>query len=68
MLVDVTPLGLTGKDGEAKLGKLDYFEQEYYSLETKSPFITSGIRIGTPACDNPRNERKRNGNDCPIYR
>ncbi|MCE8423425.1 MAG: serine hydroxymethyltransferase [Candidatus Methanoperedens sp.] len=50
MLVDMTPLGITGKDGEAKLGEAGIIlNKNTIPFETKSPFITSGIRIGTPA-------------------
>jgi glycine hydroxymethyltransferase len=50
MLVDVTPLGITGKDAEAKLQEAGIIlNKNTIPFETKSPFITSGIRIGTPA-------------------
>jgi glycine hydroxymethyltransferase len=50
MLVDLTPLGITGKDAEARLGEAGIIlNKNTIPFETKSPFITSGIRIGTPA-------------------
>ncbi|HLB71152.1 MAG: serine hydroxymethyltransferase [Candidatus Methanoperedens sp.] len=50
MLVDLTPLGITGKDAEAKLGEAGIIvNKNTIPFETRSPFITSGIRIGTPA-------------------
>lgn len=50
MLVDLTPLGITGKEAEAKLGEAGIIlNKNTIPFETKSPFITSGIRIGTPA-------------------
>jgi glycine hydroxymethyltransferase len=50
MLVDLTPLGITGKEAEAKLGDAGIIlNKNTIPFETKSPFITSGIRIGTPA-------------------
>ncbi len=50
MLVDLTTLGITGKDAEAKLGEAGIIlNKNTIPFETKSPFITSGIRIGTPA-------------------
>jgi len=50
MLVDLTPLGITGKDAEAKLQEAGIIlNKNTIPFETKSPFITSGIRIGTPA-------------------
>lgn len=50
MLVDLTPLGITGKDAEAKLDEAGIIlNKNTIPFETRSPFITSGIRIGTPA-------------------
>ena len=50
MLIDLTPLDITGKEGEAKLGEAGIIlNKNSIPFETKSPFITSGIRIGTPA-------------------
>lgn len=50
MLVDLTPLDITGKDAEARLSEAGIIlNKNTIPFETKSPFITSGIRIGTPA-------------------
>ncbi|VVB95103.1 Serine hydroxymethyltransferase [uncultured archaeon] len=50
MLVDLNPLDLTGKEAEARLGEAGIIlNKNTIPFETKSPFITSGIRIGTPA-------------------
>jgi glycine hydroxymethyltransferase len=50
MLIDLSPLDITGKEGEAKLGEAGIIlNKNTIPFETKSPFITSGIRIGTPA-------------------
>jgi glycine hydroxymethyltransferase len=50
MLVDLTPLDITGKEAEARLGEAGIIlNKNTIPFETKSPFITSGIRIGTPA-------------------
>jgi glycine hydroxymethyltransferase len=50
MLVDLTLLGITGKDAEAKLDEAGIIlNKNTIPFETRSPFITSGIRIGTPA-------------------
>ncbi len=50
MLVDLTPVNITGKDAEAKLGEAGIIlNKNTIPFETRSPFITSGIRIGTPA-------------------
>jgi len=50
MLVDVKAKGLTGKEAEAALGKVGVtVNKNTIPFDTESPFVTSGIRIGTPA-------------------
>ncbi len=50
MLVDLSPRGLTGKDAEDALGKAGItVNKNTVPQEKLSPFVTSGIRIGTPA-------------------
>ncbi|BAI79979.1 glycine hydroxymethyltransferase [Deferribacter desulfuricans SSM1] len=50
MLVDLTDKDITGKDAEESLGKANItVNKNTIPFETRSPFITSGIRIGTPA-------------------
>lgn len=49
MLADVTNLGLTGKDAEKALDRAGItVNKNAVPFETRSPFVTSGIRIGTP--------------------
>ncbi len=49
-LVDLTASGLTGKEAEEALGRAGItVNKNTIPRETRSPFITSGIRIGTPA-------------------
>ena len=49
MLVDVTSLGLTGKDAAAALDRAGIIvNKNAIPFDTHSPFVTSGIRIGTP--------------------
>ncbi|HHY52803.1 MAG TPA: serine hydroxymethyltransferase, partial [Clostridiales bacterium] len=50
MLVDLTRMNLTGKDFEHMLDEV-YITVNKNSIpnEQRSPFVTSGIRIGTPA-------------------
>jgi glycine hydroxymethyltransferase len=50
MLVDLRNRGITGKDAERALGAADItVNKNTVPGETQSPFVTSGIRIGTPA-------------------
>jgi len=50
MLVDLTNKGITGKEAEAMLDKAGItVNKNTIPFETKSPFVTSGIRIGVPA-------------------
>ncbi|NLM98335.1 MAG: serine hydroxymethyltransferase [Halanaerobiaceae bacterium] len=50
MLLDLTNKGITGKDAESALDKVGItVNKNTIPFETKSPFVTSGIRIGTPA-------------------
>ena len=50
MLADLTASGRTGKEVEALLDSANItVNKNTIPFETRSPFITSGIRIGTPA-------------------
>ncbi len=50
MLVDLTPHGLTGKEVEKLLDSVNITcNKNTIPNDPKSPFVTSGIRIGTPA-------------------
>jgi glycine hydroxymethyltransferase len=50
MLVDLRPKGLTGKEAEALLGRADItVNKNTVPDDPQSPFVTSGIRLGTPA-------------------
>ena len=49
-LVDLTDKGITGKDAEKALDAAGItVNKNAIPFDTQSPFITSGIRIGTPA-------------------
>lgn len=51
MLVDLTNKGITGKDAEKLLDEINITaNKNTIPYETLSPFVTSGLRIGTPAC------------------
>src|SRR5256884_802680 len=50
MLVDLRPKGLTGKEAQALLGRAGItVNKNTVPGDPQSPFVTSGIRIGTPA-------------------
>ena len=50
ILIDIKKKGFTGKEAEAMLGEIGIaVNKNTIPNETESPFVTSGIRIGTPA-------------------
>lgn len=50
MLLDVKAIGLTGKEAEALLDEYKVaVNKNTIPFDTESPFVTSGLRIGTPA-------------------
>jgi glycine hydroxymethyltransferase len=50
MLIDLRSKGVTGKDAEITLVKADItVNKNMVPFDTESPFVTSGIRVGTPA-------------------
>ena len=51
MLVDLREFKVTGKDAEASLVRSNITcNKNGIPFDTQSPMITSGIRLGTPAC------------------
>ena len=51
MLLDLRDHGVTGKDAQASLGRANITcNKNGIPFDTESPMITSGIRLGTPAC------------------
>jgi glycine hydroxymethyltransferase len=50
MLIDLRSKGVTGKDAENTLVRADItVNKNMVPFDTESPFVTSGIRVGTPA-------------------
>jgi glycine hydroxymethyltransferase len=50
MLVDMIGKGVTGKDAEAALGRAHItVNKNAVPNDPQKPFVTSGLRIGTPA-------------------
>lgn len=50
MLIDLRSKGVNGKEAEIALGKADItVNKNMVPFDTESPFVTSGIRVGTPA-------------------
>ena len=63
MLIDLRTKEITGKDAEDALVKADItVNKNMVPFDTESPFVTSGIRIGTSAITT----RGINQNDIPI--
>jgi len=51
MLLDLRAFNVTGKDAEESLGRANITcNKNGIPFDTQSPMITSGIRLGTPAC------------------
>ena len=51
MLVDLRNFGVTGKNAQATLGRSNITcNKNGIPFDTESPMVTSGIRLGTPAC------------------
>ena len=50
LLVDLSPLGLTGREAEAALEQVDIIaNKNAIPFDTKPPRVTSGLRLGAPA-------------------
>jgi glycine hydroxymethyltransferase len=50
MLVDLGPMGITGKEAEAALDRAGItVNKNGIPFDLQKPFVTSGIRLGTPA-------------------
>jgi glycine hydroxymethyltransferase len=50
ILLDLTSLGITGLEAETALGKAHItVNKNTIPNESRSPFVTSGLRVGTPA-------------------
>ena len=50
MLVDLRPAGLTGKEMEKRLDEVNItVNKNSIPNDPEKPFVTSGIRVGTPA-------------------
>ena len=51
MLLDLRSFKVNGKDAQASLGRANITcNKNGIPFDTESPMITSGIRLGTPAC------------------
>ena len=51
MLIDLRSFGVTGKDAQLSLGNANIpCNKNGIPFDNESPMITSGIRLGTPAC------------------
>ena len=53
MLIDLRNKGISGKDAENALVKAEItVNKNMVPFDDKSPFVTSGIRVGTPIYKN----------------
>ena len=54
MLIDLRNKDITGKSAEIALGKAEItVNKNMVPFDTRSPFVTSGMRVGTPAVTTP---------------
>jgi glycine hydroxymethyltransferase len=50
VLVDLTPMGLTGQEAETALSKVNItVNKNAIPFDTRPPRVTSGLRLGTPS-------------------
>jgi glycine hydroxymethyltransferase len=50
LLIDLRNIGITGKEGEERLDRVGLtVNKNTVPFETESAFVTSGVRLGTPA-------------------
>ena len=50
VLVDVTPMGVTGQEAEAALGRVNItVNKNTIPFDSRPPRVTSGLRLGTPS-------------------
>ena len=59
MLIDLRNKNITGKQAEEALGKADItVNKNMVPFDDKSPFVTSGIRVGTAAITTRKNDKE----------
>lgn len=69
ILIDVKAKGFTGKEAEAMLGEVGIaVNKNTIPNDQESPFVTSGIRIGTPAITTRGFKEKEMEEIAEIYR
>jgi glycine hydroxymethyltransferase len=69
MLIDLRSKGVTGKDAEITLVKADItVNKNMVPFDTESPFVTSGIRVGTPAITTRGIKEIFYFIDCPVLK
>lgn len=69
MLVDLRRKNITGKAAEKALDEVGVTcNKNAIPFDPEKPFVTSGIRLGTPGRDNPGDERGRDGYHSGDYR
>ena len=69
MLIDLRNKNITGKEAENVLVKADItVNKNMVPFDDKSPFVTSGIRLGTSAITTRGLKEEGYGNHCRFYR
>ncbi len=67
MLVDLRSKNITGKEAETVLHEVGItVNKNSIPNDPQKPFVTSGIRLGSPCHDDPRLQRKRSDRSRPI--
>ena len=69
MLIDLTDEDCTGKELEHSLDEVHITaNKNTVPGEKRSPFVTSGVRVGTPAVDHPRHGPRRDEDYRGLHR
>ena len=68
LLIDLTDEDCTGKELEHNLDEVHITaNKNTVPGETRSPFVTSGVRLGHPGCHYPRHGRSRDAGDRGLH-
>ena len=68
MLIDLRGEEVTGKELEKRLDAHITCNKNTVPNDPRSPFVTSGVRLGTPAVTTRGLKRRRHGYDRRVHR